>query len=341
MRVTLFEIEEWEKEAFMSLEANNQVVFSEQPLSENNAVDQQHAEIISTFIYSKLGSNVLEQLPKLKMIATRSTGFDHIDLDYCRDHGISVCKVPSYGEYTVAEHVFALLLAISHRLIDAVDRTRKGDFTSDGLRGFELRGKPLGVNGTGNISRHVTKIAKGFDMKGVASDLKPDWGFAEQLGFDYQDMQDVLAQADIVTLHVPASDATHHLLAVDEFAAMKDGAVLINTARGSVVDVQALLHALADGKLSAAGLDVLPEEPVIREEAELLRAVFSEQHDLRSLLADHVLLHMNNVNITPHNAFNTCEAVQRILDMTRDNIAAFAGGEPQNVVGAGNAEQTS
>jgi D-lactate dehydrogenase len=278
-------------------------------------------------------------LPHLKLIATRSTGFDHIDLDYCKQHNISVCNVPSYGENTVAEHVFALLLSISHRLIDAVDRTRKGNFTAEGLRGFDLNGKTLGVIGTGNIGRHVIKIASGFGMKVIASDLKPDRAFAEQLDFDYVSMRDLFAGADIVTVHVPADNTTRHLISTEEFTAMKDGAVLINTARGTVVDVQALLYALANGKLSAAGLDVLPEEPLIREEAELLRAVFSKQHDLRSLLADHVLLHMNNVIITPHNAFNTREAVQRILDTTCDNIAAFAGGEPQNVVGVISAEQ--
>jgi D-lactate dehydrogenase len=341
MNITLFEIEDWERETFESLEDQHQVVYLEQPLSAANAAEQSDMEIISTFIYSKLGSDVLEQLPKLKMIATRSTGFDHIDMNYCREHGISVCNVPSYGENTVAEHVFALLLAISHRLIDAVDRTRKGDFTAEGLRGFDLHGKTLGVIGTGNIGRCVIIIARAFGMKVLASDPRPDKNFAQQLAFDYVSMQELLAGADIVTLHVPASDATRNLLSTNEFATMKDGAVLINTSRGTVVDVQALLHALVDGKLSAAGLDVLPDEPVIREEAELLRAVFSEQYDLRNLLADHILLHMDNVIITPHSAFNTYEAVQRILDTTRDNIAVFAnGGVPQNDVGISNTGQT-
>lgn len=332
MNITLFEIEDWECKTFKALEHAHQIDYLTQPLTEENVHQQRHAEVISTFIYSELDTKVLAQLPNLKMIATRSTGFEHIDLDYCNTHHITVCNVPNYGENTVAEHVFALLLAISHRLIDAVDRTRKGHFTTDGLRGFDLRGKTLGVIGTGSIGRCVVNIAKGFGMKVLAADLEPDWALAQQLEFSYLHLHDVLARADIVTLHVPANKTTHHLLGLEELAVMKPGAVLINTSRGTVVDVQALLHALADKKLSAAGLDVLPEEPAIREEAELLRAVFAEQHDLRNLLADHVLLHMNNVIITPHNAFNTREAVQRILDTTYDNIAAFAGGEPQNLV---------
>lgn len=332
MRVAFFEIEDWERETLKMLEDQHRIVYFQEPLNADNVSELEHSEIISTFLGSKLSSELLQQLPKLQLIATRSTGFDHIDLDYCREHGISVCNVPTYGENTVAEHVFALLLSISHRLIDAVERTRKGDFTSEGLRGFDLRGKTLGVIGTGNIGRCVISIASGFGIKVLAYDLKPDQEFARQLGFAYQDMYDVLAQADIVTLHVPASDATHHLLAGDEFAAMKDGAVLINTSRGTVVDVRALLHALTKGKLGAAGLDVLPEEPAIREEAELLRAVFSTQHDVSKLLADHALIRLNNVLITPHNAFNTHEAVQRILTTTRNNISAFAQGNPDNIV---------
>lgn len=332
MKVTLFEIENWEREAFAKLEDSHSFSYIEQPLTKDNVSEHQDAEVISTFIYSKLGHDVLEQLPNLKMITTRSTGFDHIDLDYCSEHGITVCYVPTYGDNTVAEHVFALLLALSHRVVHAVDRTRKGDFSFEGLCGFDLRGKTIGVVGTGNIGRCVVKIAKGFDMNVVAADIDPDEEFAERAGFEYVELDELLAQADIVTLHVPGNKATHHLLSSEEFATLKDGAVLINTSRGNVVDVLALQHALAEGKISAAGLDVLPEEPIIREEAELLRTVFNEEHDVRNLLADHILLHMDNVLITPHTAFNTHEAVQRIIDTTCDNITAFAEGSPQNTV---------
>lgn len=332
MKIKLFEIEAWEREAFAPLEGDQSVEYLAEALTADNAAAHGTAEAVSTFIYSSLGADVLEQLPQLRLIATRSTGVDHIDLDHCRDHGITVCNVPDYGRNTVAEHVFALLLAISHRMIDAVDRTRRGNFSSRGLQGFDLQGRTLGVIGTGNIGRCVIRIAKGFGMDVVASDLEPDHAFAERTGFEYLPMRELLSRSDIVTIHVPGNDATHNLLAAEEFGAMKQGAVLINTSRGTLVDVQALLHALADGRLSAVGLDVLPEEPVIREEAELLRAVFDERHDVSRLLADQVLLHMSNVVITPHNAFNTREAVQRILDTTRQNIAAYASGNPRNAV---------
>jgi D-lactate dehydrogenase len=275
---------------------------------------------------------VLEQFENLKLIATRSTGVDHIDLDHCREKGIEVANVPSYGENTVAEHVFALLGAISHNIVAAADRTRRGDFSHEGLQGFDLKGKTFGVIGTGHIGRWAARIANGYGMEVLAFDVKPDEDAAREIGFGYVAMDELLARSDVISLHVPGSEKTKHLVSKDEFAKMKDGAVLINTARGPVVDVEALLEALASGKLRAAGLDVLPQEPVVRAEAELLSSYFRKEHKLDTLLADHILLRLNNVVITPHTAFDTKEAVQRILDTTHDNIAGFLEGSPQNLV---------
>ncbi len=169
-------------------------------------------------------------------------------------------------------------------------------------------------------------------MKVLAYDVAPKESAAAALGFRYVGFSELLAQSDVVTLHVPATPETHHLLGEAEFAAMKQGVVLINTARGDVVDVSALARALADGRVAAAGLDVLPDEPVIREEAEVLRSVYERKHDLATLLADHVLVRIRNVVVTSHSAFNTREAVQRILETTIANVQAFARGEPENVV---------
>jgi D-lactate dehydrogenase len=332
MKIAIFEVEPWEGDAFSTLRGEHELVLVREPLRQANAERHADAECISTFIYSELGSDVLQYFSQLKLIATRSTGVDHIDTAYCRQQGVAVCNVPSYGEHTVAEHVFGLLLTISHRLTEAIDRTRKGDFSQQGLQGFDLRGKTLGVIGTGAIGRCVIEIAKGFRMQVVAYDLKPDETFASHMGFRYASLDDVLSTADVLTLHVPATRATHHLLSGEQFARMKDGMVLINTARGSLVDVRALVQALAEGKVAAAGLDVLPDEPVIREEAELLRSLFREQHDLQTLLANHILLRLRHVYVTPHSAFNTREAVGRIITTTVDNIRAFAHGEPRNLV---------
>ena len=334
MKIVVFECEQAERPYFESLSKEHEVVFVREPLDSDTVHAYQDAEIVSVFVFSELGSDVLAKMPHLKFIATRSTGFDHIDLAYCNDHDIRVSNVPTYGENTVAEHVFALLLAISHKIPDAVNRTRQGDFSQKGLQGFDLRGKTIGIIGTGNIGLKTIRIAKGFDMTVLAFDMSPNDLKAKEIGFSYVSMEELLSSSDIISLHVPDTPKTHHLLSDKEFAAMKEGVVLINTARGGVIDVKALLHALADGKVAAAGLDVLAEEPSIREEAELLRSFFTREHNLESLLADHILLHMKNVIITPHSAFNTREAVQRIIKTTVNNIEGYLAGNAVCLVNA-------
>ena len=332
MKVVVFEVEPREATAFEVLKAQNEIVLVEAPLRAANAAGFPDAEVISVFVYSELDRRVLETLPAVKLIATRSTGVDHIDIAYCAERGIIVSNVPTYGENTVAEHVFALLLTISHRMREAIDRARTEQFSPLGLQGFDLAGKTLGVVGTGSIGRNVIRIARGFEMTVVASDINPDETLARNLGFRYLPFEDVLSAADVLTLHVPATPKTHNLISDKEIAHMKDGVVLINTARGSLVDVRALIEALRGGKVAAAGLDVLPDEPMIREEAELICSVFCNQRDLRNLVADHVLLKMTNVVVTPHSAFNTREAVGRIVDTTINNIKAYAAGQPRNIV---------
>ena len=332
MKIAVFEAEPWERRYFESLEGEHDIVIRQDPLNEETARDVADSDVISTFIYSDLGTDTLRQFDQAKLIATRSTGVNHVDLDFCRQNGIKVCNVPTYGSNTVAELAFALMHATSRHLIQAADRTRRGDFSQAALEGRDMHGRTLGVIGTGDIGRWVIRIAGGYGMEVLAFDVKPDEDCARQLGFRYVDMDELLSRSDIVTVHVPAIKATHHLLGKEQFDRMKDGTILINTARGSIVDTSAMIHALSSGRLAAAGLDVLEEEPSIRDEAELLRTYFAREHGLETLLGDHILLRMRNVVVTPHIGFNTREAVCRILDTTRDNIAAFMKGEPQNVV---------
>jgi D-lactate dehydrogenase len=332
MKIVFFETEKWECDILQRLCCDHEVIFTEEELSGKTAQMHKDADIISPFVHSGLDRSVLAQFEQLQFIATRSTGFNHIDLDYCNDNAIPVSNVPVYGDHTVAEHVFALLLSMSHNIPEAVNRTRRGDFSQKGLRGFDLQDKTLGVVGTGSIGKRVVEIAQGFRMKVLACDTRPDTVFAEQYDMTYGDMNTLLEQSDCITLHVPENQFTHHLLSKEEFSRMKDGVVLINTARGSIIDVKALLRALADGKVAAVGLDVLPNEPAIGEEAEMLRSFFSKKYGLEKLLADNVLLRMRNVIITPHSAFNTTEAVERILQTTGENIKHFISGEPQNIV---------
>jgi D-lactate dehydrogenase len=332
MKITSFELEGWERQAFETFRRTHDLELLSTSLSSSNADEYADSEVISTFIYSDLDRSVLEQLPRLRLIATRSTGVDHIDLDYCEQHNVAVCNVPTYGDNTVAEHVFALLLMLSHKMDQAVDRTRKGDFSPRGLQGFDLQGKTFGVIGTGNIGRHAIRIARGFGMEVVAYDVEPDPEAASRLDFTYVEMGELLRRADVISLHVPSTPQTRHLLSHEQFEQMKECAVIINTSRGDVIDSQALIRGLAEGKVCAAGLDVLSEEPVIREEAELLRSVYERKHNLDALLADHVLIRLRNVVVTPHSAFNTREAVSRILETTVDNIESYVKGEGRNIV---------
>jgi len=331
MKIAVFEAEKWERRSFEALQDEHEITFSDERLTEENADRFADAEILSTFIYSDLGEGVLKKFEKLELIAVRATGFDHVDTEHCEQQGITVANVPTYGDNTVAEYVFALLLAIGRNVVKAANRTSRGEFSHRGLRGFDLKGKTIGVIGTGDIGANVIPIAQGFGMEVIAFDVEPREELAKEYGFPYLPMEEVLARADVITLHVPLNDETHHLIDKEQFDRMKDGAVLINTARGSVVRAEALAEALMNGKVAAAGLDVLPAEPVVREEAELLRSVYEKEHDLETLLADHVLLRLRNVIVTPHIAFNTREAVQRILDTTVANIDGFMRGELENV----------
>lgn len=333
MRIGVFEAEEWEAAACQALGANHSLVCTSEPLSPQLAVQHRDVEVVSTFIRSRLDRQTLSALPALKLIATRSTGYDHVDLDYCRSAGVAVCNVPDYGDPTVAEHAFALLLAVSRRLVDAAERTRRGDFSMDGLRGFDLAGRTLGVIGAGRIGRRVIRIARGFAMQVLATDAKPDPQAAADIGFSYVELAELLSSADVVSLHVPGTAQTRDLLSDREFALMKPGSVLINTARGGVVNAPALVRALKDGRLAGAGLDVVADEPLLREEAEIFRIgreLAPEQ--LQSLVATNTLLRLPNVVVTPHVAYDTEEAVHRIIDITVRNIRAFAAGAPQNLV---------
>jgi len=335
MNIVMFETEEWERQSFARLEPHHRMRCVPEPVDARNAADFSEAEVASPFVNSRLDASALSHMPKLKLIATRSTGYDHIDLKYCAAHGIVVSNVPDYGDTTVAEHVFALLLGVARHLVDAVERTRRGRFTQTGLRGFELHDRVIGVIGTGRIGLCVIEIARGFGMRVLGFDLHPDQAAAARLGFAYTSLEQLLSDADVVTLHVPATAGTHRMISDREFSRMKEGAILINTARGNIVDVEAMVRALVDGRLRGAGLDVLPHEPLIGEEASIFHQdATPDAEDFKALVANHVLLRFPNVIVTPHNAYNTEAALQRIIATTLANIEAFAKGTPQHVVSA-------
>ena len=289
------------------------------------------AEVLSVFIYSRVTDEWLRRMPRLRLIATRSTGFDHIDLNACRRRGITVANVPFYGENTVAEHTFALILALSRRVHQAYFRTIRGNFSFKGLEGFDLKGKTIGIVGTGRIGLHAVRIAKGFGMKVLAYDLNKNGLLAETLGFEYVGFDQLLANSDIISLHAPYRPETHHMLNRGNIRTIKRGALLINTARGGLVETQALVEALDEGILGGAGLDVLEGEDIIVEERQLATQDFPPE-TLKTMLQNHILLNREDVVITPHIGFNSKEAFQRILDTTVANIQAFLAGAPENAI---------
>jgi D-lactate dehydrogenase len=332
LKIAFFETEEWEREYLEHgpLSVYDLQVFGD-TLSPELAKQASDAEVLSGFIYSRVDRAVIDAMPNLKMVATRSTGYDHIDLEACKERGISVANVPHYGESTVAEHTFGLILSLSRNIHKAYLRTTRTDFSMRGLTGFDLSGKTFGVVGAGKIGLHAIKISKGFGMKALAFDVHPDTFLSEVLGFDYVSLEDLLQRSDIISLHAPYNKATHHLINRDNIHLIKKGAVLINTSRGALVETEALVLALEQGILSGVGLDVLEGEDLIKEENQLLHRDYSQEM-LQTMIRNHILLHREDVVITPHIAFNSREALNRILETTVENVQCFLDGTPQNIV---------
>lgn len=228
------------------------------------------AEIVSCFIHTEFTKDVLSKLPALKLLCTRSVGFDHIDFEECSQRGITVCNVPDYGSHVIAEHVFALLLSTLRHIPEADKKVESGIFDYHGLRGIALRDKTIGIVGTGKIGRAVAQIAHGFGMKILAVDQCRTLEIIEKFGVRYVEMQELLRLSDIITLHIPESKDTAHIINAAALGVMKEGVVLVNTARGGLIDSKALLHALSSGKVGYALLDVLEHETNFEGNRELV-----------------------------------------------------------------------
>jgi len=332
MKIAFFELEKWEIEHVKDNIKNHKLLFFDDRLSEKNVLKVNDCEILCIFIYSVIDKKLLDKLPKLKVIMTMSTGFDHVDLKECKKRGILICNVPFYGENTVAEHTFALILALSRKIVDSIDRTRDDNFSLKNLRGFDLKGKILGVIGPGRIGQHVIRMANGFEMNVVAYGPHPDKNLCKKFNFRYLSLDTLLKKSDIITIHCPLNEHTYHMINMENIKLIKKDAYLINTARGGIIDTKALIYALDKGILAGAGLDVLEGECDIKEEKQLLSKKFVKGCDWRTLLENHLLLKNKGVLITPHNAFNSKEALLRIIDTTLENIKGFIKKRPINLV---------
>ncbi len=330
MKIGFFELEKWEEEYIKEKFKGQNLSFYNFPLNLSNVNKAKDIDIIVCFIYSELNKNILAKLPKVKFITTMSTGFNHIDLEYCKKKGIKVSNVPSYGENTVAEHAFGLMLTLSKNLDEAIENTKRDDFSLKGLMGFDLKGKTLGVVGVGRIGQHVVKIAKGFEMNILGYSSKKDSKLSKDFGFTWVSFPDLLKKSDIITFHVPLTKDTKHMINMNNVSRIRKGAYIINTSRGEIIETKALLYGLDNGIIAGAGLDVLEGEDDMKEHKALLYNYNKEAVD--TFLRNHLLLKEKNVVITPHSAFFTKEALQRILDTTIENVKAFSKGKVVNSV---------
>jgi D-lactate dehydrogenase len=331
MKIAFFEVKPWERDYLEKNLKKHRLEFFETCLDENNIHKIQDFDAISVFIYSKVDSNIIKKLPNLRLITTRSTGFDHIDIKEFKKRKIIVCNVPYYGENTVAEHTFALILALSRNVHKSYVRTLRDDFSIEGLTGFDLKEKTIGIIGGGHIGMHVVRMAKGFEMNVLVYDVNNDKRLAKKLGFKYSNLNDLLKNSDIISLHVPYNKYTHHLINKKNIRLVKQDSILINTARGAVIETDALLWALEKRLVGGAGLDVIEGEELIKEEKQLLHETGNIEK-WQTIVRDHKIFRMDNVVFTPHNAFNSKEALYRILDTTIENIRSFINKKEINII---------
>ncbi|MFA6177394.1 MAG: NAD(P)-dependent oxidoreductase [Candidatus Paceibacterota bacterium] len=334
MKIIFFEVPKIDQAFFSQSFSGMEVSFFEEKLNENSIEKAKEADIISVFVASTVNKNVIDAIPNLKFIATRSTGFDHIDCAYAETKGIKVSNVSAYGSHTVAEFAFTLMLGLSRNIIKANNYiTESLDFNYfPYMEGFDLNEKTLGIIGTGKIGKNVAKIAKGFNMNVVAYDVYPDLAFAKENNFTYKSLREVVSLSDIITLHTPYSKGAGYLINKENISLMKKGVFLINTARGELVDTEALVSGLKEGIIAGFGADVLEDEKPMKEGLGFLTSGKATEEEKKIINFNHELMKMPNVIITPHVAFYTREAVASIKQTTIDNIKSFLAGSPINLV---------
>jgi D-lactate dehydrogenase len=311
MKIAFFEMQPWEREYISSKIKKHTCLFFEHSLTEKDIPKIKECDALSVFIHSKINKETLDRLPKLKLIATRSTGFDHINLEECKKSNITLTNVPFYGENTVAEHAFALILSLSRNIHKSYVRTINNNYSIKGLTGFDLKGKTLGLIGSGAIGLHIAKMAKGFGIQVIAYDIIHNEQASKDIGFSYTDLEYLLKNSDIISLHVPYNKHTHHLLNENNMKNIKKGAIIINTSRGGIIDTEFMLKLLKNKHLLGAGLDVIEGEEHL-----------SDKNPSIEVKTAKALFKMDNVIFTSHNAFNSKEALVRILDTTIKNLTS-------------------
>ncbi len=329
MRVAVFSTRAYDRQFLSQANAGrrHELLFLDSRLDAGTVATASGCQAVCAFVNDRLDAEVLRGLHGLgvRLVVLRSAGFNHVDLAVAAELGLAVGRVPEYSPHAVAEHTVALLLTLNRKIHRAHARVREGNFALEGLLGFDLHGRTVGVVGTGKIGRCFARIMRGFGCEVLACDPQPN-AEAEALGVRYVPWEELLQRSDIISLHCPLTPATRHLVDTSALAQMKRGAMLLNTSRGAVVDTRAVIAALKSGQLGSLGLDVYEEE------ADLF---FRDLSD--STLQDDVfarLLTFPNVVVTGHQAFFTEDALQAIAETTIANVDSFvAEGRPLHAVG--------
>jgi len=323
MRIAVFDTHPYDERALneASFGHGHTLEFFEERLHDKTVELAQGFDAVCPFVNCRLTESVMQRLAQLgvKLIVLRAAGFNGIDIAAAEQTGICVARVPAYSPEAVAEHCFALLLTLVRKTHRAFNRVREQNFSLDGLEGFNLHGKTFGALGAGRIGQCAMRIARGFGCKIIAYDPYENPQIAADVGFDYVSLERLLSHADIISLHLPLSEQSHHIIDAKALAHMRQGAVIINTSRGALIDTHAVIDALKSGKVAGVGLDVY----------EMEEGVFF--HDLsNSLLQDDMLARLMtfpNVLITSHQGFLTREALRAIAETTLGNADAFERGE--------------
>lgn len=322
MTTTFFSTKSYDQRHFeeANREARHELVFHEAKLNPHTAALAADCRAVCAFVNDDLGGETLHQLHAhgVEFIAMRCAGFNNVDLSTARDLGLTVVRVPAYSPHAVAEHTLGLLLALNRRLHRAYNRVRDGNFSLQGLAGFDIHGLTVGVVGTGVIGLEVARLFHGFGCKLLCHDVRENPEVTE-LGAQYVELDHLFRESDIITLHCPLLEATHHLIDADAVSTMKDGVTLLNTSRGGLIDTIAVIDGLKSGKIGNLGIDVYEEEDNL---------FFEDQS--ASVLQDDVfarLLTFPNVLITGHQAFLTRNALTQIAETTLSNLDQLQAGE--------------
>lgn len=319
MRIAVYSTQPWDRAHFGAIDHPHRLTWLEARLHPATTVLAAEHDAVCLFVNDDGSGPVLEALAELgvRLVLLRSAGFNHVDLQAADRLGLTVARVPAYSPHAVAEHAVALVLALNRQLVRAHARVRDMNFSLAGLDGFDLHGRTVGVVGTGQIGRVFARIMLGFGCRVLATDVRPDEDL-RAAGVSYVPLPELLAHSDIVSLHCPLTQQTHHLIDHDALDAMRDGVMLINTSRGALVDTRAVIDALKTGKLGYLGLDVYEEE-----EALFFRGLSD------TVVQDDVFARLQtfrNVLITAHQAFFTREALHAIAETTLANATAFETG---------------